>query len=321
MHLFCGQAGYAPGEDQHWEIAWTLLGSCVGSRTPTSSPNYVTLSDLGGCPEEWEEKNTGGAYYEEGDRVSSKGLVFTCKRWPYSGHCGQQGYGPLVNPVADDWKHAWELTGHCSGSRSPTTSPVFVTLAVSASGCPAEYSDSFATYDAGDLVALTVSIKPERKIVYKCLAFPNTGFCNLSGFRPGSQYGHMAWKQTGACSGTLTPTAAPVVYGGLCKYSKCVELDSTEQCTPGSVGCSCNANDTAGSSCQRDIKRVICNDVNVNHWSNSFDYTGGDVVRIGSKRFKCRAWPFMLWCNVEGYKPMLENGIWDQAWSEDGTCT
>merc|ERR1739845_245592 len=215
------------------------------------------------------EEKAAGEGYEEGDTVSSQGLVFACKSWPYSMHCGQQGYGPLLDPATDYWKDAWDLIGHCNGVRSPTASPSFVEIAMLASGCPAEFSASSTNYDAGDLVALTVSIKPERKIVYMCRDFPNNGYCNLSGFQPGSQYGHMGWKQIGACSGTLTPTAAPTVYDRPCKYNKCIQVESSEQCTPGSIGCSCNTNDMAGPNCLRGVEREVCSDVDVTRWSES----------------------------------------------------
>merc|ERR1712150_232457 len=115
------------------------------------------------------------------------------------------------------------------------------------------------------------------------------------------------WKLVGACIGTLSPTASPVPYMGQCEFNNCVEEDVIEQCTPGSAGCSCGAEDAAGPSCQRDITREVCSDVAVNSWSSSIDYVAGDVVRIGAKRFKCKEWPFNRWCNVEAYQPTLGN--------------
>ena len=78
---FCGMKGYSPGNDQYWSSAWSVLGSCDGTLAPTSSPNFVVLTNVGGCPKEWEANGvhaTGDAY-EEGDMVSSGGLVFKCK--------------------------------------------------------------------------------------------------------------------------------------------------------------------------------------------------------------------------------------------------
>lgn len=319
MNQFCGQIGYAPGTAQYWDVAWTLSGSCVGTLVPTSAPNYVALAHLGGCPEEWEEKIAGEAYYEEGDTVSSKGLVFSCKTWPHSMHCNQQGYGPLENPATDAWTDAWKLIGYCKGVRLPTSSPTF-DPANSVGACPNDWSaGNIVKYEEGDMVSATVSSTPLQKVAFLCKPWPFSGYCGQ--FSPTNNFGGwLGWRQIGACSGTSTPTIAPVMYVGPCKHNKCVEVDDTMQCTPGSTRCSCNINDTTGPSCQRTIRRDICSDMDVNRWSDNVDYTAGDVVRIGSRRFKCREWPVTLWCNLEAYTPMLESGIWDQAWSEDGTC-
>ena len=67
------------------------MGYCEGTITPTTSPDYVSLTDLGGCPEDWSTKSDSDRY-EEGDRVASQGLVYQCKAWPMSGHCRQAGY-------------------------------------------------------------------------------------------------------------------------------------------------------------------------------------------------------------------------------------
>ena len=73
--------GYSPGNDQYWSSAWSVLGSCDGTLAPTSSPTFVVLTNVGGCPKEWEANgiHTAGDAYEEGDMVSSGGLVFKCK--------------------------------------------------------------------------------------------------------------------------------------------------------------------------------------------------------------------------------------------------
>jgi len=310
-----------PATPDAWKVAWDLSGYCDGSISPTSSPNFDAAASMGACPDEWSAGSN--IKYEEGDIVSVtvsmvplRKVAFRCKFWPYSGFCGQ--YSPTNEPGGS---LGWSLAGSCDGSIGPTASPSFNKLAVT-TGCPAEYSLSSTVYEAGDLVAYTVSTTPERKTVYMCRAFPNVGYCNQSGVEPGSQYDYMGWKLIGACSGSLAPTIAPAVYAGSCTYTKCIEVDDIEQCTPGSTGCSCDANDMAGLSCQRDIKREVCSDVAVSQWSESVDYTTGDVVRVGTKRFNCRNWPNYLWCSMPAYKPALENnGIWHEAWSEDGTCT
>merc|ERR1712115_92949 len=205
----------------------------------------------------------------------------------------------------------WTLAGSCDGSTGPTASPSFDDLAVDANGCPPEYSSSATDYEAGDQVSVTVSTTPERKIVYQCREWPNTGYCNQSAFQPGvSEHDFMGWTLMGACTGTFSPTSSPVAYSGTCEYSKCAMTDDTEQCTPGSNGCSCNVGDSAGPGCIRDISVEVCTDTTVGVWSSSADYVTNDVVRVGTQRFKCREWPNYLWCGNSSYKPQIEEGIW-----------
>eukprot|EP00584_Thalassiosira_punctigera_P002647 CAMPEP_0172527200 /NCGR_PEP_ID=MMETSP1067-20121228/1937_1 /TAXON_ID=265564 ORGANISM="Thalassiosira punctigera, Strain Tpunct2005C2" /NCGR_SAMPLE_ID=MMETSP1067 /ASSEMBLY_ACC=CAM_ASM_000444 /LENGTH=652 /DNA_ID=CAMNT_0013310885 /DNA_START=110 /DNA_END=2068 /DNA_ORIENTATION=- len=403
----CSQQGYEPGTSgacsghacvEYWKDAWTVTGYCSGTIAPTTAPNFSSLVDVGGCPDDWSVQS-----YEEGDRVHSMGLVYECRQWPFSGHCGQAGYEPNVNSATTDaWKRAWILKGHCSGSRGPTgapsfdpansvgacpdewsagsntkyeegdlvsvsvsttpirkvayrckawpysghcgqysptvfggdqgwtfagscdgstgptASPVFVSLTTDSSGCPAEWSASTTDYEAGDRVSYSVSSDPIRKILYKCRDWPNTGYCNQgAGFEPSTQYGSMAWTLMGACDGSIAPTAAPVVYSGPCEYNKCTT--TRVSCTPGESGCSCSSGTPATSSCKKDL--TTCEDVSVNTWSNNVDYTTGDVVRVGTKRFRCREWPNYLWCRMSSYKPVLtSSNIWQQAWRTDGDC-
>jgi len=399
----CSQTGYEPGTSlgtgaqlvEHWREAWSVVGYCEGTIAPTTSPVFVSLADVGGCPDDWSVQT-----YEEGDRVHSMGLVYACKSWPHSGNCGQAGFEPNVNSAtADAWKMAWTVVGHCSGSRGPTASPSYdpansvgacpeewsggahtkyeegdlVAVTVSAvplrqvayrckawpfsgycgqlsplvfggdqgwafagscdgsigptispnfqqlafvPGCPAEWNPFTTDYEAGDTVAYTVSDEPARKIVYKCRDWPNTGYCNQgSGFEPTAQYGKMAWTLVGACVGSVAPTASPVVYAGTCRFRKCVEED--EACVPGSSGCSCNVNQSA--NCKKKVN--VCRMVDVLTYNKATDYAYGDVVRVGTKRFKCKTWPNGLWCNNEAYSPKLDGSIWSNAWLVDGTCS
>jgi len=410
----CSQIGYEPGMSvgegsnavEYWKEAWAITGYCSGTLTPTAAPSFVTLGDLGGCPEEWSPKMPPEGY-EEGDRVSSMGMVYSCKAWPMSAHCGQAGYEPNVDPASPGaWKDAWAVAGYCSGtgvptaspnfdvanvavcpgewvagtntayeegdmvsvsvsttpirkvaykckawpysgycgqfspteyggnqgwalvgscngSIGPTMSPVFVSMSEYGDGCPQEWSASSTSYEADDFVSLTVSGTPERKIVYKCRDWPNTGYCNQGeGFKPGSQNSNMAWTMVGMCEGSMAPTGSPTAYTGDCLYDRCRMVDSTENCTPGSTGCSCNASASPSSSCVRDIEEKSCEDTQANLWSSTADYEAGDVVRLVTKRFKCRNYPNSLWCEMEAYRPTLENtGIWTQAWTTDGMCT
>lgn len=288
---------------------------------PTASPSFDALN-VGVCPDEWSSGSN--VAYEEGDMVSLtvsnvplRKVAYKCKAWPYSGYCGQ------FSPTEYGGDQGWALAGSCNGSIGPTASPVFQSLAEYGDGCPEDWSVSTTTYDAGDLVSLTLSTTPERKVVYKCQDWPNTGYCNQgSGFKPGTQYGPMAWTMMGMCEGTMAPTGAPVPYvNTMCSYSQCRMREVQEQCTPGSTGCSCRDGDAAGPTCLRDTETEICMGAPVDTWSSSFDYHEGDVVRVGMKRFKCREWPNKFWCKMEAYKPTNdENGVWRDAWTTDGMC-
>jgi hypothetical protein len=51
-----------------------------------------------------------GTRYSEGDEVQSAGAKYRCRAWPYSGHCGQAGYQPGVDPA---WPDAWVKVSDC----------------------------------------------------------------------------------------------------------------------------------------------------------------------------------------------------------------
>ena len=93
---WCGTRGYEPKEGLYWDHAWDRLGSCTGSITPTTSPNYSTLANYGGCPNTWETKGAGETY-AAGSKVSANGLVFECNVYPHDQHCGQMGFEPMVD--------------------------------------------------------------------------------------------------------------------------------------------------------------------------------------------------------------------------------
>jgi hypothetical protein len=71
-----------------------------------------------------------------------------------------------------------------------------------AGGCPDEYS-SGASYEEGDKVT-------KNSIVYKCRAWPNSGWCNNDAYEPGTDVSKEAWTIVGYCDGTIAPTASPV---------------------------------------------------------------------------------------------------------------
>ncbi|KAL7515088.1 hypothetical protein ACHAXN_013046 [Cyclotella atomus] len=205
VNAWCGNSNYKPGDSLYWEQAWTLLGSCSGTIAPTGSPIYVTLTDAGGCPDEYAS----GTTYEENDKVALKGIVYKCRSWPNSAWCSMAGYEPDVVNSAD----AWTRQGYCDGTISPTTAPAFSSL-VDAGGCAPDYSDS-ATYEAGDKVS--VGGNGVQKIIYECKAFPDDGYCST--YEPG-HWSKLGWKLVGYCEGTISPTASPA-FSSLADHHGC----------------------------------------------------------------------------------------------------
>lgn len=158
----CSQKGFEPGSStSRWSEAWNLLGSCVGTIAPTSSPNY-NLAAFGGCPDEY---STSGVY-EEGDLVASNGIVFKCRPFPYSAWCSHDAYAPkhTANNTENVGSQAWDVMGVCEGTMSPTSSPAFDSL-VDIDGCPDGYEVD-REYVGGERV--TLYIEEGRGVVYKC---------------------------------------------------------------------------------------------------------------------------------------------------------
>jgi len=394
LDRFCGMTGHEP-DGQHGEEAWELVGFCSGTITPTVSPVYVNLPDAGGCPGAWE---AGGVdKYEGGDLVGTNGLVFSCKEWPDSARCAQPGYEPLS--VGDHWKEAWDLQGHCKGTKSPSASPVFspgvaacppdwtskdyeegdlaavtvstnpprkvtyickawplsqfckqfspdsvpggeqgwvlagscdagitfaptgapvfVSLAEVAGGCPEDYAPGGDGYEAGDRVAYAASDESSGKVVYECRPYPASMWCGQAVFAPGEQHADMAWTVLGHCKGTIAPTLAPVPYAGKCKYTMVTE--TLKDCACGDAGCPNPGGLPDGGACSKTVTVKVKETVGV--YDASATYVAGEVVRVGLNRYKCKPWPYVLWCNNEAYKPVPgTGGPWTEAWVPDGVC-
>lgn len=91
---------------------------------PTEVENDITTEISGAigddpqCPEAWKIDYD----YAEGDTVSAKGQIYTCKEFPYTGWCGQEGYEPANSEI---WSSAWTLGADCVGgdTREPTARP------------------------------------------------------------------------------------------------------------------------------------------------------------------------------------------------------
>jgi ribosomal protein L21E len=146
-------------------------------------------------------------------------LVFACKAWPYSGHCGQAGYEPNVNPATPEaWRDAWTIKGYCNGSIGPTSSPNY-DPAKSIGACPEVWSSGIHTkYEEGDMVSVTVSTVPLRKVAFKCKAWPYSGHC--AQFAPDAFGGDQGWTIAGSCDGSIGPTQSPS-FNSLAKITGC----------------------------------------------------------------------------------------------------
>lgn len=107
VNTWCGNSNYKPGDSLYWNLAWTLLGSCDGTIAPTGSPNFVSLADAGGCPDEYASVGL----YEEGDKVTMNNIVYQCRSWPNSAWCKMDGY----EPDGVNSQDAWTRIGYCDG--------------------------------------------------------------------------------------------------------------------------------------------------------------------------------------------------------------
>jgi hypothetical protein len=212
--------------------------------------------------------------------TATHSVVYKC-----SGDVHQSRYCNQYEP-GNDFKLGWNLIGYCDGTIAPTGSPNFSSLAETGSGCPKEY-DVATTYEEGDRVSLVVSDTPDRAVVYECKGWPNGAYCNAGpNFAPDSANVNLGWTLKGYCDGTISPTISPSVY----PLQKCKWFNGT----------------TA---------------VVINVWSasNLNSYVEGTRVRKHTRIYKCKGWPYALWCRTSGYEPE-ESANWNDAWVRAGDC-
>lgn len=274
---YCNQ--YEPG---HWsKLGWTLKGYCSGTIAPTASPSFVSLVDNNGCPEAYSDTAT----YEANDKVSTdldgtNSLVWKCSSDVHlSRYCSQYEPGNAA-------KLGWTLVARCTGTISPTASPSFDSLADVGGGCPPTYSKA-TKYEAGDVVSVVLSTLPERVVVYECKSWPNGAYCNAGeDFSPESDNAAMGWTLKGSCSGTMSPSAAPIVYPD----PKCRWYNGTQA-------------------------------VIITNWATASlsTYVAGTRVRKEDRIYKCKGYPYSLWCKMAAYEPE-ETAYWADAWVTAGTC-
>jgi hypothetical protein len=184
-------------------------------------------------------------------------------------------------PAGEYSKEAWTVLGHCDGTIAPTTSPNFSSLSLVGDGCPKSY-DSSTAYEAGDLVSVNA-------IVFECKTWSAGGqYCNSgSHFAPGTENGKLGWTLKGRCDGTIAPTAAPIAYTPV---EKCRWYNGTQAIT-------------------------------IEVWSAAdiSSYVAGTRVRKGTAIYKCKSYPFSLWCKTPGYEPEVGEA-WEDSWTRAGDC-
>jgi hypothetical protein len=56
-------------------------------------------------------------------------------------------------------------------------------------------------------------------------------------------------------------------------------------------------------------------------WATSdlSSYKSGTRVRKGDQVYKCKSYPYYLWCRSAAYEP-AGSGPWGDAWTSAGTC-
>jgi hypothetical protein len=273
-------SSYEPG---HWsKLGWKIVGYCDGTIAPTTAPAFSALADHNGCPNAFDAAAT----YEASDKVAvavddTYSVVYQC-----SSDVHQSRYCSQYEP-GNDYKLGWSLIGYCEGTIAPTTAPAFSSLAEIGDGCPKPYSIS-TTYEAGDQVAVFVSLSTNQAVIYECKAWPNGAYCNAGeNFAPDSDNANMGWTLKGYCDGTIAPTASPVVYA---PAAKCRWYNGTQPVT-------------------------------INNWASASlsTYVAGTRVRKEDRIYKCKGYPFSLWCKMAAYEPEA-TAYWKDAWTSAGTC-
>jgi hypothetical protein len=105
---------------------------------------------------------------------------------------------------------------------------------------------------------------------------------------PKSDNASMGWTLKGYCDGTISPTAAPIVYA---PPAKCRWYNGTQAVT-------------------------------ISPWAEGSlsTYVAGTRVRKDERIYKCKGYPYSLWCKMAAYEPE-ETAYWNDAWTRAGDCT
>ena len=225
--------------------------------------------------------------YESSDKVSvpitaDHSVVYQCDNDVHNSK-----WCNLYEP-GNDWALGWKLFGYCEGTIAPTSSPNFSSLDEIGEGCPKSY-DIMKIYEGGDQVSVFVSNDSSHAIIYECKSWPMGAYCNAGpSYSPESDNVNLGWTLKGYCDGTIAPTAAPIVYT---PAAKCRWYNGTQPIT-------------------------------IDNWAESdlSTYVSGTRVRKEDRIYKCKGWPFGLWCTMAAYEPE-KTDVWRDAWSSAGTCS
>eukprot|EP00984_Skeletonema_dohrnii_P000231 scaffold72_cov88-Skeletonema_dohrnii-CCMP3373.AAC.1 len=321
----CGTEAYSPlnsarlcNDKVCWPTAWTYLGGCTGTITPTATPTFDP-ANMGGCPDEFEE----GTDYEEGDKMSiiadgeDYGKIYKCKGWPYTGHCKSEAFSPLNTAQACGgevcWPVAWTYKGGCTGTITPTAAPTFKLLSKwDKVGCPPEYVPNNFAYKPEDYVSVPKNDDNTYGVVWQCKNAMTAPWCQNEGYAPGTANGGEAWEKVGHCDGTISPTVAPTVIPDdkPCQFKYKLETTSDGEYIVLQAG----SWEKGGTT----IATVS--------GGTPFDlFKAGNLVRDGTDARKCNGWPFTPYCNqfspfirdASDYNPILSRKGWKEIACEN----
>mmetsp|Transcript_30675 Transcript_30675/g.48076 ORF Transcript_30675/g.48076 Transcript_30675/m.48076 type:complete len:758 (-) Transcript_30675:229-2502(-) len=277
-----------------WPQAWIKQGACEGTFTPTATPTFDPA--VGGCPEVYEDS----AEYEAGDKVTISGeegygKIYQCKSWPNSGYCGDETYSPANTDKGCNgavcWPTAWTYVSGCSGTITPTGSPVFTTIEKwDKDGCPDEYVANNPNYQAGSVVSISINDDNTYGIVWKCKEARTAPWCQQEGYAPGTQYGGQAWERVGHCEGTMSPTTAPVPLATACQFK--YNLETTD----------------GGEYVILPVESWEKGGSTVSTGGTALDlspYKPGQLVRYGGDARKCKGHPYTGYC--AGWSPFIQD--------------
>eukprot|EP00984_Skeletonema_dohrnii_P013436 scaffold5570_cov87-Skeletonema_dohrnii-CCMP3373.AAC.12 len=325
---YCGQEAFSPlntarlcNDQVCWPTAWTYLGGCTGTITPTATPTFDP-ANVGGCPDEFEE----GTEYEEGDKMSitadgeDYGKIYKCKGWPVTGHCKSEAYSPLNTAKAcggdDCWPVAWTYEGGCTGTITPTAAPMFKSLSKwDKEGCPPEYVPNNSAYKPEDYVSVPKNEDNTYGVVWQCKNAMTAPWCQNEGYAPGTQNGGQAWEKVGHCAGTISPTVSPTPFTEACQFKYKLETTDDDEY----VILQAKSWESGGETI-----------VTVTGGTPLDLYKPGHLVRNGSDARKCNNYPYSFYCDgwspfvsddSSVYNPSLSSQGWAEATCEDVEST